>query len=768
MSHSPSIIDSRRPSKNPNEDIEAGAKEKLLIQPKQLFIEQHQLLDCWRQVARWIQFEEVVEMGSHKWSKPCIPIASAAALEVLQQALSSALVFTGVKAANMLDVANHVVEKLMNDSALPNIDLQVMKETMLLPHVHQYEMAGSSNDRFKEKLPKEFEGACVLTGEVRGLHRSICLLVRLHRAVTFEHLFEAPVPIKFLFLYLSNNDSMLSSDEVGRAFATLISDTDFAAFCYSSSSLYGIEEQIAIYKKKCSILPPSWDPNTRLGPEFLEPSGIRDPNESMQIKLEEDYQFREESGLVQTGKLFGGLFNDLKRKMPHYLSDFTGIFDSQVISSTLFMYFACLTALITFGGLLAKGTGDNLAAVESIVGALINGVVYGLFSGQPLSLLGSTGPMMIYESIVFELCVRIGWDYITLRFWIGIWVTFFLMILVATDASSLMGYVTRFTEESFSLVVCAIFLTLPMEYLAKVGKEKVFNVDQFENMTNCPDNDDQYFDCDTSTTYDPGVFLMSVLLVIFTCSITLFLKNFKNTPFFAYKFRKLVSEFAVFGTVLLMTGVDFIMGMKTDKLKIPNGLKPTLTTRDWLIDPFHPRNPWWSCIAAIVPAFVASILVFMNNQITISVICRKEHKLKKGVGFHLDLFLITLLILVNSIFGLPWFNAAILLSIGHLDSLRVESEPTTPGAPAKFEGYNEQRLSHIFVSLLLGASLFAAPLLRYVPMPVLYGVFLYMGVGSIKNLQLLQRLSLFIMPVKYMPDTLYLRRVSFIIAYWYT
>ena len=33
-------------------------------------------------------------------------------------------------------------------------------------------------------------------------------------------------------------------------------------------------------------------------------------------------QIRQDAGLVRSGRLFGGLLNDIKRKKPHYLSDF--------------------------------------------------------------------------------------------------------------------------------------------------------------------------------------------------------------------------------------------------------------------------------------------------------------------------------------------------------------------------------------------------------------------------------------------------------------
>lgn len=53
-----------------------------------------------------------------------------------------------------------------------------------------------------------------------------------------------------------------------------------------------------------------------------------------------------------------------------------------------------------------------------------------------------------------------------------------------------------------------------------------------------------------------------------------------------------------------------------------------------------------------------------------------------------------------------------------------------PGDSPKIADIKEQRLSGFFVSLMIGLSIFAAPLLKQIPMAVLFGVFLYMGVCS--------------------------------------
>ena len=58
--------------------------------------------------------------------------------------------------------------------------------------------------------------------------------------------------------------------------------------------------------------------------------------------------------LRRTGKLFGGLVRDIRRRYPRYLSDITDALSPQVLSAIIFIYFAALSPAITFGGLLGQ------------------------------------------------------------------------------------------------------------------------------------------------------------------------------------------------------------------------------------------------------------------------------------------------------------------------------------------------------------------------------------------------------------------------------
>jgi len=67
---------------------------------------------------------------------------------------------------------------------------------------------------------------------------------------------------------------------------------------------------------------------------------------------------------------------------------------------------------------------------------------------------------------------------------------------------------------------------------------------------------------------------------------------------------------------------------------------------------------------------------------------------------------------------------------------------------------------HVGVSALLG------PVLRQVPLAVLFGVFLYMGIAAMSGVQLVHRLQLVFIPVKHQPEDVgYVRRVRVVVCF---
>uniref|UniRef100_A0A8C5I704 Anion exchange protein n=1 Tax=Gouania willdenowi TaxID=441366 RepID=A0A8C5I704_GOUWI len=744
----------------------------------------------WKETARWLKFEEDVEDGGERWSKPYVATLSLHSVFELRSCIMNGTVMLDMRANSLEEIADMVLDQHEVSGPVGQDARRRIREALLKQHHHQNQkklanripIVRSFIDlHFMKKIPPGAEASNVLVGELEFLERPVVAFVRLCPAVLLNGLAEVPITTRFLFILLGPLGKGPQYHEIGRSIATLMTDEVFHDVAYKAKDRNDLVAGIDEFLDQVTVLPPGeWDPSIRIEPPKNVPSQTPLPLQSLH-------------------RLFGGLILDIKRKAPHYLSDYTDAISLQCLASFLFLYCACMSPVITFGGLLGEATEGRVSAIESLFGASMTGIAYSLFAGQPLTILGSTGPVLVFEKILFKFCKEYGLSYLSLRACIGLWTAFLCMLLVATDASSLVCYITRFTEEAFAALICIIFIYEALEKLFHLGTHYPINKNNnLQKLTqySCacvepsnPSNETMRFWEDKNITasevnwtvlevkecemlhgdfegsacgphgpYIPDVLFWCVLLFFSTVFMSAFLKEFKTSRYFPTRVRAIISDFAVFITILTMVLIDYALGIPSPKLQVPSKFKPTRDDRGWVINPVGP-NPWWTTIVTFIPALLCTILIFMDQQITAVIINRKEHKLKKGCGYHLDLFVVGLMLGVCSVMGLPWFVAATVLSISHVNSLKLESECSAPGESPKFLGIREQRFTGLMIFTLMGCSVFMTSVLKFIPMPVLYGVFLYMGASSLRGIQFFDRLKLFCMPAKHQPDFIYLRHV---------
>ncbi|XP_067385942.1 electroneutral sodium bicarbonate exchanger 1 isoform X1 [Emydura macquarii macquarii] len=812
----------------------------------------------WKETARWLKFEEDVEDGGERWSKPYVATLSLHSLFELRSCIINGTVLLDMCANSIEEIADLILDQQEPTSEFDESMRERVRDALLKKHHHQNEKKknnllpivrsftdvskkqsdphsldktamhilcpqpgttslevknGVTHDtspmdlskaelHFMKKIPTGAEASNVLVGELDFLLRPMVAFVRLTPAVLLSGMTEVPIPTRFLFILLGPEGKAHQYHEIGRSMATLMTDEIFHDVAYKAKDRGDLVAGIDEFLDQVTVLPPGeWDPSIRIEPPKNVPSQEKRkmpavPNGSACHAEPEQHSGPE---LERTGRLFGGLILDVKRKAPWFWSDFRDALSLQCLASFLFLYCACMSPVITFGGLLGEATDGQISAMESLFGASMTGVVYSLFAGQPLTILGSTGPVLVFEKILFKFCKDYSLSYLSLRTSIGLWTAFLCIVLVATDSSSLVRYITRFTEEAFASLICIIFIYEALEKLIKLGETYPVHMhSQLDHLTfyycRCaaPDNPSnqtlQYWSdreivpsaiewanltvsecqkmhgeftgpaCGHHGPYTPDVLFWSCILFFTTFIMSGALKMFKTSHYFPTRVRAMISDFAVFFTIVTMVAIDFLIGVPSPKLQVPSVFKPTRDDRGWVISPIGP-NPWWTVLAAIIPALLCTILIFMDQQITAVIINRKEHKLKKGCGYHLDLLMVAIMLGVCSVMGLPWFVAATVLSITHVNSLKLESGCSAPGEQPKFLGIREQRVTGLMIFVLMGCSVFMTAVLKFIPMPVLYGVFLYMGVSSLRGIQFFDRVKLFGMPAKHQPDFIYLRHV---------
>uniref|UniRef100_A0A3B5ASL8 Anion exchange protein n=1 Tax=Stegastes partitus TaxID=144197 RepID=A0A3B5ASL8_9TELE len=657
------------------------------------------------------------------------------------------------------------------------------KEPSLGPGMHR----SKSKHELKllEKIPENAEATVVLVGSVDFLEQPTMAFVRLQEAVELESVLEVPVPVRFLFVLLGPPTTSMDYHQIGRSISTLMSDKQFHEAAYLADDRQDLLNAINSFLDCSIVLPPSEmgdDELLRSVARFQREMLRKREEQGVKLSAKEPKSFEEKEALLtplkksddplqRTGRPFGGLIRDVRRRYPKYLSDFKDALNSQCMAAVIFIYFAALSPAITFGGLLGEKTEGLIGVSELIVSTAVQGVVFCLLGAQPLLVVGFSGPLLVFEEAFYSFCKSNDIEYLTGRVWIGFWLIIIVIVTVAFEGSFLVRFVSRFTQEIFSFLISLIFICETFFKLVKIFKDHPLQRCSLVNDTNDGAFTENITVMLSNSTLpvtvkvqgEPNTALLSLVLMAGTFFIAFYLRKFKNSAFFPGRFRRVIGDFGVPIAILIMVLVDYgIQDTFTQKLSVPSGFSVTTPQkRGWFISPLGTDKPFpiWMMFACCLPALLVFILIFMETQITTLIVSKKERMLVKGSGFHLDLLLIVVLGGSSALFGLPWMAAATVRSVTHVNALTVMSKAVAPGDKPRIQEVKEQRVTGLLVAILVGMSIVIGDLLRQIPLAVLFGIFLYMGVMSLNGIQLTERMMLLLMPPKYHPDHTYVRKV---------
>ncbi|CAK6981775.1 anion exchange protein 2a [Scomber scombrus] len=632
--------------------------------------------------------------------------------------------------------------------------------------------------KLMEKIPERAEATVVLVGSVGFLDQPSMAFVRLQEAVLLESVLEVPIPVRFLFLLLGPPTANMDYHQIGRSISTLMSDKNFHEAAYQADDRQDLLTAINRFLDCSIVLPPSEVGGDELlhSVARFQREMLRKREEEQSGKLQEKTAQREQEEdsfvpsktgdepLKRSGRLFGGLIKDVTRRYPQYLSDIRDALNPQCMAAIIFIYFAALSPAITFGGLLGEKTEGLIGVSELIVATAMQGVVFSVLGAQPLLVIGFSGPLLVFEEAFYTFCKDNSIEYLTGRVWIGFWLVLIVLLTVAFEGSILVRFVSRFTQEIFSFLISLIFIYETFAKLIKIFQEHPLQ-NCSRNSTAAPSLCNYTAAARNSgkVVGEPNTALLSLVLMAGTFLIAFYLRKFKNSSFFPGRLRRIIGDFGVPIAILIMVLVNnSVKDTHTQKLSVPTGFSvSTPEKRDWFISPLGSDGqfPVWMMAASFLPAILVFILIFMESQITALIVSKKERMLMKGTGFHLDLLIIVVVGGVSALFGLPWLSAATVRSVTHTNALTVMSKAVAPGDKPRIQEVKEQRVTGFLVAVLVGLSMVIGDVLRQIPLAVLFGIFLYMGVMSLNGIQLTERLVLLLMPPKYHPDHNYVRKV---------
>ncbi|KAG8566489.1 hypothetical protein GDO81_013274 [Engystomops pustulosus] len=731
----------------------------------------------WVEAARWLKTEENYQGDQKQWGKPHLSHLTFNSLLELRQTLKNGTVILDLAEKTLAGISSQVIDQLIYEGHVRPENREEVLRALLLRHshpdgdgsngdpesgqplIHQVEMKALTEkeplkENLKERVPENAEASVVLVGSANFLESPTLCFVRLKEAVILESVLEVSLPIRFLFIILGPKDSYRSYHEVGRAVSSMMAERVFRTDMYLAGGRQDILQSLDEFLDCCIVLPPTDSTSEQLLKELLpvQQNLLRKRYQEIRVvpggHKDEKPHFEPEDPLERTRKPFGGLVRDIKRRYPQYLSDIRDALNPQCLAAVIFIYFAALSPAITFGGLMAQKIDSWMGVSELMVSTALQGILFCLLGAQPLLILGFSGPLLVFEEAFYNFCEPQGIEYIVARVWVGFWLILIVIIVVACEGSFLVRFISRFTQEIFAFLISLIFIYETFSNLAKIFLAHPLKAQYNESTAHI------------ASEPQPNTALLSLVLMSGAFFIAYFLRQFKNSSFFPGKLRRIIGDFGVPIAILIMVTIDyFIKDTYTKKLALPKGISVSRPTdRGWFISPMGLRNPFpiWMMFASVVPALLVFILIFMESQITTLIVSKPERKAVKGSGFHLDLLLIVGMGGICALFGMPWLSATTVRTVSHANALTIMSK----GGKPQIERVIEQRISGLLVAVLVGVSILMEPVLSLIPLAVLFGIFLYMGVTSLNGIQFFDRVLLCLKPPKYHPKEPYVTRVK--------
>ncbi|QRG36225.1 hypothetical protein FDK38_000558 [Candidozyma auris] len=414
---------------------------------------------------------------------------------------------------------------------------------------------------------------------------------------------------------------------------------------------------------------------------------------------------------IPNPKLGRGIVNDLRARISVYPSDITDAYNYRVIPSVVYIFFTNLLPAIAFAQDMFDRTNNAYGVNEVLISSAIAGVVFGLFSGQPLCIVGVTGPIAIFSYTVYDIIKDRGTPYFPFMCWIYLWSMVMHFAIAILNWVTYLKIISNFSCEVFGFFICVIYCQKAVAILSN-----------------------QFTESGPASGFCSV--MVALLMVLFGLGSVVF---GTNLHYFKPPFRKLFVDYGVPLAVIFFTGFIHFGGYLDDvelaRLPTTRAFQPTSSSsalgreHGWFIHFWPGKNISVGDMFFAIPfAILLTFLFYFDHNVS-SLMCQsKDFPLKKPASFHWDFMLLGLTTGLAGILGFPAPNGLIPQAPLHTSSLVVEDFKT--GRP---ESVVEQR----FTNTAQGAATFvmmSGPLLvvlGLIPQAILAGLFFIMGISGL-------------------------------------
>lgn len=406
-----------------------------------------------------------------------------------------------------------------------------------------------------------------------------------------------------------------------------------------------------------------------------------------------------------------GVLSDLRNRSPHYLADFKDAYNYRVIPSVVFIFFTNLLPALAFAQDMFDRTDNAYGVNEVLLSSAIAGVVFGLFSGQPLCIVGVTGPVAIFSYTVYELMKPRGTPYFPFMCWIYLWLAVMHFVIALCNWVLWLRIISNFSCEVFGFFICIVYCQKAVQILSR----------QFTDM-------------------GPALGFCSVMIALLMTIFGLGSLVFgRELHYFRPWVRKVFVDYGVPLAVVFFTGFVHFGGYLNDvelaHLPTTKAFQPTMASaavgreHGWFIHFWPKHNIDVGDVFLAIPYAVLLTFLFYFDHNVLSLMCQaKEFPLKKPASFHWDFFLLGITTALAGLIGIPPPNGLIPQAPLHTESLVVHDLRT--GKPLSVV---EQRITNT-VQGAMTFVIMTGPLLvvlGLIPQAVLAGLFFIMGINGL-------------------------------------
>ncbi|CAH8492275.1 unnamed protein product [Schistosoma rodhaini] len=634
------------------------------------------------------------------------------------------------------------------------------------------------------------EACTVICGLIEFLKSPILVLLRLNKTIQRSCISEVDIPVRFIFIYIGPQNDELNYAELARIFAVMMTNDTFRLCVYDSISVDDIIKGIDNFMQDSFVMPLSrhYNANALAGmtrqieayrkETVCERDGDRRPKGSFAVrKLTEQSQNNLVNGSyvpsslnlkqqtdniikpdndklpipsneIDTPKIskrklflrdFCPPFIELSRGIRPWIKRMPGDYKdaikkenfSIVFGSVLFIYFVNLSPSITFAALLNTQVDPSYTVTLTLLAVGVFLIIFTILSGQPLAIIGISAPMYIVESSLVSVSRSTGVDFKQLRFWSAFYCSIFGFIFVGCNISGIAKHIRRSVEEVYNSFIGFFFLlkALFTMFLLIPAKPK----------DNTPMSRMAYY----QKLAVAGVTLFLAFIMLQFCLI---LAQLKRGNYFRRNIRKLLGALNVPLGMLLITGLEriFFKGYNLPTVNIPPSNQVNAST--WVNPPDFSRLQDYSKAAptlihgtSIAIGVALAIIIF--TEAALNGLTAMKNKAVKPNIFVMDLVLLQIIFpIISGITGWPFMSGTTVRTLSNLVALVKMDQSPAPGMPHKIVGTVEQRVSGVFVGILVALSIFLGSILSNIPLAALYGMFLYMGVMGLRDLTFVLRI----------------------------